>query len=232
MLRRWWLVALAVGSLVVLLYASIATALSVTVTPEMDAANRVPGQPPLAGSRALLVPVADPLRAKDTLLVGGATESGFPSGAQNLTMGRVLAYVAPTANGSYVPATVEFANVTMVENGTATQGNLTVDVAALAAGRTGYVVKGDAEARARFIDARDALGTVARYETPASLVAMFSFGGVGFVAPLVALILTQRRKGVAGVPVEVGGCPECRAPVEKGAAFCARCGAWMPGKGN
>ncbi|HWH07856.1 MAG TPA: hypothetical protein VNX21_01565, partial [Candidatus Thermoplasmatota archaeon] len=64
-------------------------------------------------------------------------------------------------------------------------------------------------------------------ETPASLVAMFSFGSVGFVAPLVALILTQRRKGVAGVPASVGGCPECRAPVEEGLSFCARCGAWV-----
>ena len=227
MVRRWWLVALAVGSLVVLLYASIALALSVTVTPEMEAANRVPGAPPLAGARALLVPLADPLRAKDQLVVAGGTESGFPSGAQNASMGRVLAFVAPTANGSYVPATLELTNVSMVENGTATRGNLSVDVTALAAGRSGFIVKGDAEARPRFVEESGVLGAVARYETPLSLLAMFSFGGIGFVAPLVVLILTQRRRGVAGVPAQVGGCPECRAPVEPGAGFCMRCGAWL-----
>ena len=232
MVRRWWLVALAVGSLVVLLYASIATALSVPVTEDMARANEVPGAPPLAGVRALVVPIPDPTRMEGQLVVGGETPSGFPSGARNATLGRVLAYVAPTANGSYVPDVRTFDNVTYVENGTLAHGNLTVDVAGLAGGRTGYLLKGDAAREAVFVEEDKALGSVARYETPFSLLALFSFGSVGFLAPLIGLILTQRRKGVAGVPVEVGGCPECRGPVEKGADFCTRCGAWLPGKGN
>lgn len=224
--------ALAVGSLVVLLYASIATALSVPVTEEMARANQVPGEAPLAGARALVVPIADPTRSQGALVIGGESPSGFPSGARNATMGRVLAFVAPTANGSYVPDVLALDDATFVENGTLARGNLTVDVAALATGRTGYVVKGDAEREARFVPQDEALGAVARYETPASLLAMFSFGGVGFVAPLLGLVLTHRRSGVAGVPAEAGGCPECRAPVEKGVDFCMRCGAWLPGKGN
>lgn len=227
MARRWWLVAFAVGSLVVLLYASIATALSVTVTDEMEAANRLPEGGHLAGARALVVPVPDPSRAIGLLVVGGRTESGFPSGAENVTMGRALAYVAPTANGSYVPATLEAQNVTFVENGTTTRGNLSVDVAALAGGKSGYIVKGDAAAEPFFLPQEDLLGTVARYETPLSLMSMFAFGSVGFLAPLIVLIVTQRKTGVRGVPGDVGGCPECRAPVEPGAEFCMRCGAWL-----
>lgn len=228
MVRRWWLVALAVGSLVVLLYASIATALSVPLTEDVARANQAPGGPPLAGVRALVVPIPDPTRTEGTLVVGGDSPSGFPSGAQNVTMGRVLAYVAPTANGSYVPDVLAFDNVTFVENGTLAHGNLSVDVASLAGGRTGYVLKGDASRDVVFVEEAKALGSVARFVTPLSLLAMFSFGSVGFIAPLLGLILTQRRKGVPGIPVEVGGCPECRAPVEKGADFCLRCGAWLP----
>lgn len=223
--RRWLLVVLAVVGLTALLYASIATALSVPVTSGMEEAQRLPGAPPLAGARALVVPIADPATATGRLLVGGESTTGFPSGARNATMGRALAYVAPTANGSYVPATLTFEDVTVAANGTIERVNLTVDVTALAGGENGYIVKGDAEPRARFIPADSLLGAVARFETPATLVAYFSFGGVGFVAPLVLLIVTQRASGRPGVPGSVLGCPECRASIEPGQEFCFRCGA-------
>lgn len=212
MARRFLLIALAVVALGALMYASVATALSVPVTGEMDRANRAPGSPPLAGTRALLVPIPDPTRVEGDLLVAGETPSGFPSGARNATMGRVLAYVAPTANGSYVPAS------RVVENGT-------VDVAVLAAGRSGFLVKGDAAPDVWFVETGDALGSVARFETWASLVALYSFGSIGFVAPLVLLIVTHRATGRPGVPAEVAGCPECRAPVAAGQEFCYKCGA-------
>lgn len=226
MLRRAWLIALSVGSLVILLYASIAMALSVPVTEDMARANQVPGEPALAGARALLVPIPDPNEAKGQLVVGGDSVSGFPSGADNATMGRVLEYVAPTANGSYVPRERTY-EVTRIENGTLVKENVTVDVAALAGGASGYVVKGDVENEPRFLAKEATLGAVGRFESPYSLMAMFSFGGVGFVAPLLFIILTHRRTGKPGVPTSITGCPECRRPIEAGAEFCTACGAWL-----
>lgn len=230
-LRRWLLVALAVASLVALLYASIATAMSVEVTREMAAANAVEGSLALQGWRALVVPPSDAQQALGELIVWGASPSGFPSGTREAGLGRALAYVAPDENGTFANGNRTLA-VGFVENGTRAEENVTVDVAALAGAppRAGYLVSGDAERGVRFVNETDVIGTVARFESPGSLAAMFSFGGVGFVAPLVALILTQRKSGVQGAPDGALACPECRRPLEAGASFCAACGAWLPGK--
>lgn len=130
MLRRWLLVALAVASLVGLLYASIATALSVEVTPEMAAANAGEGSLVAAGARALVVPPPTPEDAVGELVVWGATRSGFPSGASGAGMGRALAFVAPQ-NGTFAEPNVTVSDA-FLQNGSRAEENVTVDVPALA----------------------------------------------------------------------------------------------------
>lgn len=229
--RRWLLFALSLASLVVLTYASVLTAFSVDVSAEMEAAN---GGEVRAGGRAVILPLVDPsgvaTLARDgegALLVGGTKEQSFPASARNVSLGRALAYVSPGANGSYSPATIELANVTMA-NGTQ---NLTLDVAALAGGRSGFLVKGDREADVRFLEREDVVGRVDHFESTGSLGLLFLSGGLGFVAPLVVLIATHRASGRRLAPgaVEIA-CRECRAPLAKDSDFCMRCGAYRAAK--
>lgn len=241
--RRGLLVVGSILSLTVLLYAAIITAFSVPVTAQMEVANRLPGAAePLAGSRALVIPPADPTRIptfaagepgwgdwNGSLLVAGSTPSGFPSGTQGPQLGRALAYVAPTANGTYVPGTRTFEGLPVVEGGELVLRNITVDVTSLAQGRAGFLVKGDAEATVRFVATSELVGTLARFETPATVFLLFLAGGVGFVAPLLGLLLTHKRTGVAGLPGGALMCPECGAPQTADASFCMRCGAWLTG---
>lgn len=235
--RRLVLALVSVASLVVLVYAGVLTAFSIPVTPEMEAAARLPGAAePAVGQRVLVVPVPDPTLLGTVAQDGNGTlilvgESGtFPSGARDASIVRALAYVAPTANGSYFPATLTL-NVTRVDaNGSATRENVTFDVAALAGGRAGFLVKGDAEPSARFAETSRVVGHVARFEPGVGLVTLFALGATGFAAPLLVLIFTHRasgRPGVQGVPA--GVCRECRAPLAASAGFCYRCGALVEG---
>lgn len=234
-------------SLVVLVSAGVLTAFSVPVTPEMERSTRLPGAAePTAGMRALIVPIAAPTLVPTAL--DPAPEAGSPEGAlllvadpgaslpaqsTNATLVHALAFVAPTANGSFVPATLTFTNLTHVEgNGTVAE-NVTVDVNALAAGQTGFLVKAETERNVTFVATDRVVGTVAHYDPAPLIPSLFVLGGVGFVGPIVLLIVTHRGRAVAGVGSVTGGlCRECRAPLEAGSTFCTRCGAWQDGKGS
>lgn len=215
--RRWLLFGLSLGSLVILTYASLLVAFSV----------------PVDGERALVAPVVDPTLVKThgrdgegELLVSGEGEGAVPSTASNVSMGRALAYVSPGANGTYSPASLALADVP-AENGTR---NLTLDVATLAGGASGWIVLDEGAEEPRFVRRDDALGTVARFESTVTLGSYLALGTVGFIAPLVALIATHRgagRKGAAGAAVNA--CRECRAPLAPNDAFCTRCGAYRSG---
>jgi hypothetical protein len=236
--RRWWLVLLSVLSLVLLVFAGVVAAFSAPVTPQMERANRAPGAPePAAGERALVVPLTDvtlvptfknglgaDLGHNGSLLLLGDPGAAFPASADNRSLARALAYVAPTANGSYDPATIAF-------EGLPGAGNATVDVASLAGGKSGFLVKGDAEANVTFVDRDHVVGSVAGFESSTLVYASLALCAFGFIAPLVALIRTHAPRGKPGVGGAVA-CPECRAPVALDADFCTRCGAWTKGRSN
>jgi len=241
--RRWVLVAVSLASLVVLAYAGVIVAFSVPVGEEAAQKARLPGQPgPEAGDRALTVPLSDPARvptfaANGTssfgqpggLLVVGHTSSGFPAGTRDAAVVRAMAFVSPGADGRYAPLTlhaVPFAGL----NGTETR-DVDVDVPTLAGGQKGFLVKGDAEADLRFVALGDVTGEVARFAPTLSVWHLAGTGGVGFVAPLLVLIATHRRRGVRG-PGASGACPECGTAVAGATDFCPRCGAWLSGKGG
>lgn len=218
--RRWWLALVSVLSLAALIVAGVTTAYSVPIA-----------DGPYAGSRALVVPPPDATRLPTVAATGegalilvadpGAT---FPAAALNASIVRALAYATPTADGSYVPPTLDF---------NLSGENVTIDVAALAGGRSGYVVKGEGwgggEDNVTFATTDRVLGTVSRFDPSGRIVALFVGGSVGFVLPLVVLMATHRGAGRAGLPagVPAGACPECRAPVPQGSDFCTRCGAWL-----
>lgn len=249
MARRWGLIVLSVISLVALAYAGVITAFSVPVTSAMEAQARLPGaDEPHVGERALTLPFADPTQvptvlspgsdpsAKNgTLLLVADPGSSFPAGAQNASLVRALAFVAPTANNSYVPPTLTLPNVTFVDaGGNVTTENVTVDVGALAGGKAGFLVKGDAERNVTFAPTDHVLGTVARYDAAGLLYTLFALGAGGFVLPIVVIIVTHKGAARAGVPgglaAPSGACRECRAPMQPGATFCTKCGAWADPK--
>jgi hypothetical protein len=215
--RRWWLAVVSVASLVVLIYAGVFTAFSVPVTTGAH-----------AGTRALIVPVADAtaiptvrMDGNGTLIVIADPGASFPAAAGNVTIVRALAYVTPTADGTYVPA-----NETFNLSGAAT----TLDIAALAGGKSGYLVYDeDAKTNATFATTDRVVGAVSRFDASTQLVAYFIIGSFGFVIPLVVLMATHKGAGVRGPPAGVArdSCPECRAPVPPGQDFCTRCGAWV-----
>src|SRR5207248_9082558 len=140
-------------------YAGVFTAFSVSVTPEMERAERLPGAPaPVAGTRALVVPFSDAAQVptcqnglgswggyNGTLILAGDPGATFPATTPNASIVRALAYVAPTANGTYVPNDITFFGLPHAEGNATVLGNATVNVTALANGRSGFLVKADAE---------------------------------------------------------------------------------------
>lgn len=237
--RRWLLVALSLSALVLLVYAGISVAFSVPVTDQMESASRLPdATDPHQGTRAVVVPVVDPTTVPTLRVPGDENTSGypgaylliaertadFPASSQNASIVRALAFVAPTANGSYEPAFIELVGV---PSGNTTE-NVTLDVAKLAGGKTGFFVKADPARDAQFIETSRVVGQIARYDNEIQVWLLFAAGGFGFVAPLVLLILTHRGSSRRGAAVALTGvCPECRAPITPGAEFCLRCGAWL-----
>lgn len=219
--RRWALFGIALASLVMMTYAGVLLAFSVRLTPELLDANR---DLPEAG-RAIVVPIADPqlvrthaATGEGALLAAGKKEGAFAANAQDVTLGRALAWVPIGTT----------ANVTLTDvpsrNGTS---NLTVDAAALAGGREGWIVMGSGEEAPRFYAREEVLGEVARFSSGAALGWTFAAGIAGFVAPLVALIFTHRPSGKKGA-LEFA-CRECGAAMPRGAEFCLRCGAYRSG---
>lgn len=224
--RRVWLAIASVASLVVLVYAGVFTAFSLTVTPEMEAANRLEdGSGPKSGQRALTIPVPDPTSIKGqpngTQIVIGNPGASFPSGTQNASIVRVIAYVTPSANGSYVPETMVVRNES-------------INISALAQGKSGFIVQSDAGTEVQFAETKMLVGYVSRYEDASSVIALFLAGGLGFVAPLAILILTHKASGKPGigVPFNAKLCPECRAPRDAAFNFCSRCGADFSGRSS
>lgn len=219
--RRWLLFGIALASLVLMTWAGILLAFSVPVDDPTRAAN------PGAGDRAIVLPIRDPslvathARGPDAkLLAAGDADGAFPVNAKDVSFGRALAYVAPDANGSYDPATLELADV-RVSNGTT---NLTIDVAALAGGERGFLVMPSGADEPTFLREPDVLGEVGAFDSTASLAGRFALGLAGFILPLVILVATHRGGARRGAGVIV--CRECRAPLPPATDFCMRCGAW------
>lgn len=238
--RRWLLFAVSLASLVVLAYGGVMLAFSVGVTEAMEAQSRLPGTAaPAEGTRALVVPVADPglvataagggdgwLDWSGDLLLVADNEPDFPASALNASLVRALAHVAPAGtNGTYDPPTLQLGGVPVVgADGNVTTDNLTLDVAPLALGGKGWLVRADASGEVRFVPEDKVVGRVERFEPGGALVTVIALGAVGFVAPLGWLVATHRPSGRAGVGEVL--CAECRRPMPAGSDFCTGCGAW------
>ncbi|GEM_PF-5654371 len=247
--RRWLLLSLAILSLVLLVIGGVVLAYSVPVTDAMAQGARLPGDAePTPGERAVALPIQDPAHVANLTSGGGDPITGragallvvadpgfsFPAGAGNVTVVRALAYVQPGANGSYAQDSLALGNLTRVENGTLVTYNATVEVNALALGKTGFLVKADADSTIRFVDDSRVVGQLQGYVDSTSAYWFLIAGALGFVLPLTYLILTHRGAGKRGLPGGLPGvtgvCPECRSPVPAGAEFCTRCGAWITHK--
>lgn len=219
--RRWLLFGIALASLVLMTWAGILLAFSVPIDEETRLAN------PGVGDRAVVLPIRDPslvathARGPDArYLAAGDADGTFPVNAKGVTFGRALAYVAPDANGSYDPATLDLVEV-RVSNGTT---NLTVDVAALAGGEAGFLVMPPGADEPTFFREDKVLGEVGAFDSTSGLGARFALGLVGFLVPLITLVATHRGGKRRGADVIV--CRECRAPLPPSSDFCMRCGAW------
>lgn len=242
--RRFLLPLLSLASLLVLAYGGVVLAFSVPVDERMEAESRLPGADhPAHGDRALVLPLTGDPASIPTFAAGdpgwderpGATlalsdnRPDFPASADNASLARALARVAPTPNGTYEPAQLVLRDVpATAPDGNATTLNLTLDVAALAGGATGWLVKPDGSGNVSFVPDERVLGTVAGYEDGGDVVLLLTLGAFGFVTPLVAFMLTHRPSGRPGIGQVA--CPECHGPMPAAADFCTRCGAWKPGK--
>ena len=221
--RRWILFATALVSLLFLTWAGVLLAFSVRIDehaasfdPELGAADRAVVVPPRAPA---LVPTFQTHGADGAwLALGEKGGSSFPSGATDVSLLLALAYAAPDANGTYAAA-----NLTDVpaRNGTT---NLTLDVAGLAGGGTGYLALDPRDESVRFVPTDAVLGEVVALETSAALALRFIVGAFGFVVPLLALMLTHKASKRTGAAFPF--CHECRAPMGASSAFCVRCGAY------
>jgi hypothetical protein len=212
-LRRWLLLALSLLSLFLLAAAGVGLAYSVVTG--------------MGGERALVLPVPDPALVETgshgALLAIGESGGSFPSSATNVTLERALAYAAPGTN-----VTVQLADVPM-PNGTR---NMTLDLAAMGHGKAGFVVKADDERDPRFVETKNVVGAYAGPTTTTFLLFAFVGGLLGFLLPLIALVVTHKPSGKPGIASGRSDlvCRECRAPLAAGAEFCQRCGAWRSGK--
>lgn len=245
--RRWLLLSLAILSMVLFVLGGLSLAYSARIGDDAADAARLPGdEGPLHGTRVLAIPIEDPktlptlanhagtdaLHQRDGALLVTADDAGdLPASAHNVTLVRALAYVAPAGNGTYAPATVRLQNLTRVEGGNVTTYEQTVDVAPLALGKAGYLVKADAEGAIRFVPAERVMGEARAFLETSDVIWLLAITGAGFLGPVLWLIMTHGPSGTKGVPGGVpgvmGGCPECRAPLPPGADFCTRCGAWV-----
>lgn len=218
--RRWLLFGLSLASLLAMTYAGVSLAYSQKVTPEMAEAN------PEAklGARMVLRVYAHPDEVRTVaddgegdLLASGEPGPSFLATAAGVELGRALVFVAPDENGTYTPATfVDGRNETV---------NVTAFVAAAGGTGEGWIVQGAGESEPRFVPLPRALGTVERFENATLLPALFAGGLLGFVTPLVVIVLTHRGTGRRGPPPR-DTCAECRAPLAASADFCTRCGAY------
>jgi len=215
-MRRAILFGVSIASLLLLTYAGVLLAFSVPITDEMAAAN--PDMP--RDARAVVVPIAAPLEVRTratgdegALIMMGHAHGTFPTAASGVRIGHALAYVPEGSNG-----TLEV-------------DNLTLDLAALSGGQEGWIAMGDAETEPWFSPASGTLGRVERFETPAKLGSLFAGGALGFVTPLVLVIVTHRgsRRGNGPATPGIMVCRECRSPLAADAEFCMRCGAYTKG---
>jgi hypothetical protein len=242
--RRWLLLVVSLGSLLILAYGGALISFSVPITQAMEAEGSLPGhEGPVAGRRALVLPARDPA-AVPTFLQGGGDAAhlpgalllvaddkpDFPAAADNATLVRALAFVTLDAEGRPAPATVDLVGLPRRDGENVTRYNLTVDLAAFSPGGPGWLVKPDATEELRFVPADRVVGTVERYESMGDLLTVLLMGGLGFVAPLVFLVMTHRPSGRPGVGEVL--CAECRGPMAGGSDFCPRCGAWKKGRGS
>jgi hypothetical protein len=176
----------------------------------------------------------DPERHPGALLLVAEGDPDFPAAADNASIVRALAFVTVDGEGRPTPATVNLTGVSLREGGNATRRNVTLDVAPLVAGArgSGWLVKPDAAdpAEVRFVPEGRVVGTVEGYDTLGGLLTIILLGSVGFVAPLVFLVMTHRPSGRPGVGEVL--CPECRGPMPGASDFCPRCGAWKRGRGS
>lgn len=221
---RWALFSASILSLMLMTYAGVLLAFSVPLTSEMLRLN--PDAP--EATRVVVVPITDPRVVRThaehdegAYLVSGELDGSFPASAHGTSMARALAYVPPPVDGVYEPANLTLTGVPSAHGAS----DLSVDVAALAAGRSGWIVMGAAEETPRFLAREDVVGEVARFASSSGLGLAFGAAFVGFVGPLIVLIVTHKPTGRRGPPVTIG-CLECGAPLPTTADFCLRCGAY------
>lgn len=242
--RRWLLLVVSLGSLLILAYGGALVSFSVPVTAAMEAEGRLPGSAgPEAGRRALVLPVRDPAavptfiqgfegpeHVPGALLLVADGRPDFPAAADNASIVRALAFVTVDAEGRPAPPGLNLTEVPSRAGENVTYANLTVDLAGYGVNGPGWLVKPDATGEMRFVPVDRVVGTVEGYETLGDLLTVFLLGGVGFVAPLVFLVMTHRPSGRPGVGEVL--CAECRGPMPGASDFCPRCGAWKRGRGS
>lgn len=237
--RRWLLLALSLGSLVILSYGAIAVAFSLPVTDEMAAANVIDPNAPETGQRAVVSPIVNGAdvathRAEPrsgAWLVVADRDVTIPASAENPSLVRALAYASVLHNRSYKEPTITLENLTASGPNGTYEYNVTVDLALVGDGGSGFLVKTASDPEVRFVPESRVIGQVARFESSVWVFALVGGGTLGFVAPLVALVLTARPTGRPGVPASTFrglACAECRRPLPSGAEFCTACGALVP----
>lgn len=214
--RRWLLFGLSLASLLAMTYAGVSLAMSIKVTPEIAASE----PDAKLGSRMVLQSVSSreqvaTLAENETpALLATASEPGaLVAQTRNVSVGRALAFVQPDANGTYEPETLTL------------RDDMTVNVTALAAGGTGWIVQATNEPTPRFVPQDQVIGIVRQFQNATLLPALFVGGIVGFLAPLVTMVLTHRGGGPR-VMATGNLCLECHAPMAASADFCTRCGAY------
>ena len=226
-------------------YGAIAVALSVPITPSMAEANSLGENTPSSGDRAAVRPLVNPGNVatwhrdgQGTWLIVNDRQVMMPVLAENAELVGAMAYVSVLHDGTYREPELMLTNLTALdENGERITYNETVNVTASAGGKDGFFVKTANGRDVRFVEARHVVGAVERFESAAWTYGLVIVGTLGFVAPLVILMITARPTGSPGIggarassPAPGAACPECRRPLPGNADFCTSCGAWVPGK--
>lgn len=241
--------ALSLASLVLLSFGVVALMFSLPVTDEWAAANAAASDAPPAGVRAVIQPLVNPATV-DTLDDDGkaawlviADRPGMaPAMAEDAKLVEALAFASALHDGSYANATVTLSNLSAMNGSTVETFNATVEMGPLGQGRSGFLVKGASERDIVFVPTTNVVGAVVQFESSAWSYGLIALGLVGFVGPLVVLIVTARPRGArpTTAPAKDGkagfarsatpgaACPECRKPLLFQAEFCTSCGAWLP----
>ncbi len=232
---------LAILSLGLLIFAGVSLAFSVPVDDKDVGSVTFGGHGPVAGSRAVVVPVsyASQMSPVSTFATGGdgyANTPGallaignsgglFPTTSTNVSFARALMFMSGAAAEN---DTILLEQVPMRDaDGNETLGNLTLNLSTFPALTPGFIVKADSESEPRFVPTANVIGEAARFDAPGRMVTFLMVGIAGFVVPVIGLITTHGRTGKPGAAGH-GLCRECQGVLTPPSDFCLRCGAIQP----